>query len=356
MEYLEQMERMQRYFVDRMRERSRILEPETKLDPYRHWASRISDLEKALAELADVYDRNEVIGRVGKLLKDLPRSAAGNDSRAKVLQKSLEIAPRISEGFAAGLLDQVTETFDKLPKAPDIATFLDRAKLLERALFVAAHFDMREHILPMVQRFQALLESQEADRAVSAIDELAGRCLRGLRKLGMRDEIDHLLAVMARLILGGKDLKTLTAKPGAIPPAALRALLHVAGGWYYFSRPDHAEPVMQAARAQLLQKNADPKEKAALAAAYASTLGQAPTDVAQKRLEEIFTKVEGVKDTFTTVRCYYRSHLDVVEAVVLAVVSDDFTMGSQARRWLDDDEFLVRRRIHRDLKAIMAHT
>jgi len=41
--------------------------------------------------------------------------------------------------------------------------------------------------------------------------------------------------------------------------------------------------------------------------------------------------------------------------VVLAVVSDDFTMGSQARRWLDDDEFLVRRRIHRDLKTIMAH-
>ena len=45
--------------------------------------------------------------------------------------------------------------------------------------------------------------------------------------------------------------------------------------------------------------------------------------------------------------------LDVVESVVLAVVSDDFTLGTQARRWLDDDEFLVRRRIHRDLRALM---
>ena len=59
-------------------------------------------------------------------------------------------------------------------------------------------------------------------------------------------------------------------------------------------------------------------------------------------------------DTFTTNTHYSLSQLTVVEAVVLAVVSDDFTMGSQARRWLDDDEFLVRRRIHRDLKATMA--
>jgi hypothetical protein len=37
---------------------------------------------------------------------------------------------------------------------------------------------------------------------------------------------------------------------------------------------------------------------------------------------------------------------------VLAVVSDDFTMGTNARRWLDDDEYLVRKRIHRDLRAL----
>jgi hypothetical protein len=37
----------------------------------------------------------------------------------------------------------------------------------------------------------------------------------------------------------------------------------------------------------------------------------------------------------------------------LAVVSDDFTLGANARRWLDDDEFLVRRRIHKDLRAMM---
>ena len=77
--------------------------------------------------------------------------------------------------------------------------------------------------------------------------------------------------------------------------------------------------------------------------------------MAKRRLEELVTKVEGIKDSWTTGTHYSRLQLDIVEAVVLAVVSDDFTMGTQARRWLDDDEFLVRRRIHRDMKAIMAH-
>jgi hypothetical protein len=41
--------------------------------------------------------------------------------------------------------------------------------------------------------------------------------------------------------------------------------------------------------------------------------------------------------------------------VVLAVVTEDFAVGSVARHWLEDDEFLVRRRIHRDMNAVMSH-
>src|SRR5207237_693969 len=106
-------------------------------------------------------------------------------NRAKVLQKALEIAPRVSEEFARALLENVTEAFDALPKPLDITTFLERAKLLERAMFLAAHFDRQETIQPLISRFRTLLESQNSDWALSAIDELAGRCLRGLRKLGM---------------------------------------------------------------------------------------------------------------------------------------------------------------------------
>ena len=46
--------------------------------------------------------------------------------------------------------------------------------------------------------------------------------------------------------------------------------------------------------------------------------------------------------------------LDVVESVVMAIAGDEQTLGANARRWLDDDEFIVRRRIHRDFQAARA--
>jgi hypothetical protein len=57
-----------------------------------------------------------------------------------------------------------------------------------------------------------------------------------------------------------------------------------------------------------------------------------------------------VTNTWTTAPYYSRLHLNLVEEVILAVVSDEFALGPAGRRWLDDDEYLVRRRIHADMK------
>jgi hypothetical protein len=68
---------------------------------------------------------------------------------------------------------------------------------------------------------------------------------------------------------------------------------------------------------------------------------------------ELFRKLEGVHDCFTTSTHYSLSRLDLVEAMILALVNEDFTIDPQVRHWLDDDEYLVRRRIHRDVRAAM---
>ena len=83
----------------------------------------------------------------------------------------------------------------------------------------------------------------------------------------------------------------------------------------------------------------------------ARAVGHAPVPVAQKRLEEVFRSVGGVHDFFTTSPYFSVSQLDVIETIVRTVTSDDFTLGTQGRRWLDEDEFLIRRRIHSDVKS-----
>jgi hypothetical protein len=61
-----------------------------------------------------------------------------------------------------------------------------------------------------------------------------------------------------------------------------------------------------------------------------------------------------INNTWTTAQYYSRFHLNLVEETIRAIVSDDFALGPAGRKWLDDDEYLVRRRIHADMKRNLA--
>src|SRR5262249_1913729 len=169
-------------------------------------------------------------------------------------------------------------------------------------------------------------------QALQLLDQVAASCFRGLRKLGMRDEIDQILRQMAELVLEGQEVKAIDFKKHAQGPAALRALLQVASGWYFFGRDSQAEPILQAARAVLLSNELPPREQTQLACGYARAVGQAPVEIAQRRLEELFKQLKGIKDTYTTSSHFSVSQLDVVENVVLAGGADGFTVGGEARR------------------------
>jgi len=339
------------YKVDRLRSQSRILEPQEKVEPYRRWHAR-DDLGKELVALTDLSDREELAQRLGKLLQTVKQGRP----RLQVLATALELAPRITEAFTVDVLDRLGPALDALPAPQDPREVEDRATVLERALFVAAHFDRSEHVQALVARILQLIESQSASGSMQAIDTVAGQCFRGLRKVGLRDEVDRLLQRMADLVLQGQTLAVQRQRKPKEWPTALRTLLQVAAGWLYFGHIDKALPVLQEARLYLFDAPHEiiAPERTKLACVYAATLGQAPVELALPRLAELFQRIGVLADRFTTNDHYSRSQLEVVEAVVLAIVSDDFALTQGARRWLDEDEYLVRRRIHRDLRALMA--
>jgi hypothetical protein len=345
-EYLEQMERVQRYKADRLRQHSRILEPHEKINPYRLWHSRFhDDLGKALARLPDIFAPAQLVAEIEQLLRQASTGEQTGARRARVLLTALEVAPRVGEAFSRQLLTEVSAACDGLSEV------LEQAALLEKALFLAAHFDQARYVQELVGRFRTLLQGQRGAGGIQALDSLAGQSFRGLRKLGMRDEIHALLGDLTEAVLQGETLDTLRNRSDW--PGVLRTLLHVAAGWYYFGKDGQARPFIDEARALLFQGQLQGREQTLLACTYAATLGQAPAEFVLPAIEELFQKLEGVSDTYTTNSHYALSQLDVIESVVLAVVTEDFAMGATARRWLDDDEFLVRQRIHRDLHAAM---
>jgi uncharacterized protein (TIGR02996 family) len=317
LERLEHLDRGPRYVVDRLRQHSYILEPDSRVDPGREWAARRGGLDRDLAALADVPE-TEVAGRVRALLDGLRNEPTAHEDRARILKAGLNEAPRVGTGFATELLGKVPAALDALPKPRDQRTLLDWAFLLEKAL-VAARFGQAELAKPLVDRFRTMLQSQEGERAAELIDFSGGLVLGNLLRLGLRDEAGALLTQMADLILEGRNVEDVDPRSPAWPKA-LRALLPVAGGWYALGSERFAEPVMEAARAVLFRSDLFYREQTLLAVNYAQTLGQAPVEVAQKRLEELFQKMTGIRDTYTTNQYFSLSQLDVIEAVVRAAV------------------------------------
>ncbi|NVB43741.1 hypothetical protein G6O69_38435 [Pseudenhygromyxa sp. WMMC2535] len=46
---------------------------------------------------------------------------------------------------------------------------------------------------------------------------------------------------------------------------------------------------------------------------------------------------------------YCLAVIQLMESVVLSLASEDLTLSEWARRWVEEDEHLLHRRIHRDL-------
>ena len=345
-------ERVNAYIVDRLRGESRILEPHEKIDAYRSWRKTTDDLGEQLDRLYSLTERDKLEAELTRLLAKHKKTA----EVLRILTTALHQASHLSEAFAVNILGRLIALRENLATVQSLHELEQNAKVLERALFLAAHFDRAEYLQQIVATFFQLLESQRDNNFTEAVDGLA-QCLRSLRKLGLRQEIDGLMARMTDLLMKGVGLAELRAKTRNSDEWAdiLRALLQIAGGWLYFGRTEKAMPFLDEARSLLFQEDQRPApiKRSKLARAYAEALGQAPVDLALKRFEELFKRMGNLVDTFTTNSHYSLSQLQVVEAVVRAVVSEDFAVGQNVRRWLDEDEFLVRRRIHKDLRTLM---
>ena len=140
------------------------------------------------------------------------------------------------------------------------------------------------------------------------------------------------------LISGESSLANMPGYPRRSVPAALA----------YIGEIERARPVFEEALAAL-HGELPMSERLQLGRALARALGTAPLAYAAAGLEQLQKKLDVVTDSFNTNSHVCLSVLDFMESLVLGYVSDELAVDATTRRILDDDEYLVRRRIHRDL-------
>jgi hypothetical protein len=341
LEFTGELSQFARYKVDHLRMRSRILEPHEKINAYRNYRGRLQDFDKALNELVDILDRTRLEGECRRLLD----MAKNSSKRLAALKAILALSPRLGEAFAVPLLGEAIEV------GVDQVDIFEHAQLLENALLVAAHFDQVDAVQRLLGRLHEVLGSEKVAAAPNRLEGLIGQCFRGLRKLGMQEGMRGLLQALTTVITRGKPLASL--RKGVDWPKLVRVLLHVAAGHFYFNNEMEARPLIEEARLVLLHGDLERREQAELACTYITALGQAPVALALHAIDELLDRLGRVFDNFSTYTHYSASKLEVIEAIVLTVITEEFAMGQVARRWLEDDEFLVRKRIHRDVEEAL---
>lgn len=349
-----------RYRIDSLRQHSRILEPTEPVNAYLGAAPRLFQ-----SEWIRTIENSEQIGAFIDRLLRMPRTAF---DRAEMLSTALALIPKLGAPFAREFLARFGVIVSRVD-AP-----LSRLLLTGDAIAAASFFELDDAgrglidmLLSLFQDDQCrfprlalhLLQSLASDRHhgpddLQRLEALPGQCLRAVRQLGLHHELDRLRTGAIDWILHGEPLRNLRRTQPVTWLQALRAMLHLSGGWSGPRDDEQAALLLDAARQCLLYTDIPSSDKGPLARAYAAALGQAPIRVAQGRVEEMFRDLTGLHDLRQTNTHFALTPLRLIDAVVRALVADEFVLGPGIRRWLADDEFLVRRRMQQDLHALAA--
>jgi hypothetical protein len=306
------------YAVDRLRQRSRILEPDQRVNPYRHWGQQTAS-ERELALLPDITAPEELATRIRGLL-DCPARDKGDEfGPLGALTEGLNQAPRVGREFARELLQRVPALYDALPDTDKKHRASAKFPLLERAFFTAARCGCRDQMPPLVARFRRLLGTERQPWVEHAVHWVVAPCLHALRKLGMRDELAQAVTQVAEWVASGVAPAPESAR-ALYELTNLQMLLSVAGGWSSLHHQSRADPILEAAHSLLVGGKLHCRAQSDLAGEYARALSELPVAEARRRLEDLFTFIKVVRDTYSSAKYFSLSHLVVVEAAVLSAV------------------------------------
>ena len=344
-----------RFAVNRLRKYSRILEPIDRVQPYGgldlkvFWGNdRLGERLYVLAGGGDVAHLEEEAGALLRLCATSPTT----DTVPRVVLTLLEVAPRLEIPAVLRLLDLLPTAVDWveawLAQGPWRSDERQRrlthyqSRMIEAA-FAAAGSMPTDAVGPAVgQLSRRLLSTGESMR--DPLLAVTGSVFRCLRRLTLPGEADELMRFLDPRELGTADGAELT------PPTRLGLAI----GWFTAGNEDTGNRILNDARERLyLASDAELPDRTELAIAYAEALGFAPPPIAHGRLEEIFQRLGRVNVDGGTNRYLTLKPLQLIDTVVRSVVTDEFTLGPAVRGWLDDDEFLIRGRVHRDLAAIL---
>lgn len=315
------LDRVARYKIDRLREISQILEPVERMDAILTFRDHAIDSRGP--EFARLRALADPSGRTSEISKLIDVANQDHGQRERLITGILDTLFELPEADAAHLLARTW---------PLIATIeiAHQAPLYADALVVAGHFGRVEMMPDLLDRLSvAIRTTSESDLA-----RMLKQSLRALRRVGLHREIADLLSQIG---------------PEA-PRTSIETQLALASGLAFLGELRRAEPIFEQAR-EALRDERRSLRRLELIRAFAIAYSQTSLPIALRGLAELSTHLRETTDSFGTNTHFCLAVLHLVESIVLGLSSDDLILGETGRRFVEDDEYLIRRRLHRDLAA-----
>jgi len=329
---LNQLERFVRYKVDRLRQASFILEPHEHLDPVLAFRQAKSDPRgEEFAPMRGMTDPRELSRAVAEVMRKAVATGTAVEDRDRLFDGVMDFFPMLPESESVPHLRTLVDSVEPI-------SIDRRCMLLEEALMLSGYFGRPEMVQELVGRLKQLIGELGGGEHVAAVARTLGQCLRAMRRVGLADEAGELLTAVNEAITG-------SGTPVVV------ARLQLAAGLADLGRSEQARAMLQEGTKALKDKALLLVDRLELTRAMASAASHLPMEQAIAELQQLTAQLPQISDSFNTNSHFCLSVIQFIESLVLGYASEQLVLGQLGRRWLDEDEYLVRRRIHRDLQA-----
>lgn len=356
---------MGQYHVDKLAADSEILSPASKRDGYR--ATRGKYVEETLRVLAELEEGAPVDAQVETLNRVYASTNQNAPARVEALDAALRRGPMFGEEFAKSWLARLFEWLVNNPDAPE------RGRLLGAGVALAAHFDRGADLDRLAAECRAALADRKAIQRALAPNEgdasLAnGAALRDLEnairrfhanlcRAGRRDVVRDLLDRLQTAIDECDSGRPRESSVGGGEPALrcrlARLRFTLAGGFHGVHEDSRATRLVDRCWS-VVERDAAALvvlERFELLKSYLRALEFAPPAECLKRVETLLNWKPELSDNRATSTHFSLARLGVVEAAVLALTGETQAIDARLRRWIEDEDFVIRKRVHADFRA-----
>jgi hypothetical protein len=344
-----------RYVVDRLRQQSRILEPDVHIDAYHPWLRDLPDLARDVSRLLSDRPTDRLAGQFTVLrvaADSLPDEWDRLQFYSVAMSSLLAADDTIAPALIAAATELITGQIERLcAGAPPPSKYFrstdhaveSLAWQLSRVVGFAGRLRQSDVVKLHLQMFLRVTASPvKWPGRVGHLGLMTRALCKALAACGLRVEAGELLSRTQEE--WAAEYRTSNSDE------ALLTCITLAGLDYWHGREDRARRVLDLARANMPRFD-KPRDRVMVACESMEALALARWPEFMSHFHPLIDNLGRVPNGFTTSTHFSRLHLEIADRAVLAITTPDFGPPAEVRRSMPKDEFAGRREALSEVRA-----